>query len=84
MTAPLKSSGWNINPAWETADYQVCFLFGVCLPAAVRKWTKWRRIKWRRQQLRKQGVRFWFPDALPDPRLNNFPIHPDYYRGEVS
>ena len=80
---PNNSSCPSVNPAWENAPYEVVFMVGICLPAAVRRWTKWRRIKWRRQKLRRYGGR-WFPGAIPDPRLDAVRFHPESFRGEVT
>lgn len=38
---------------YVNAPYEVAFIVTIEMPPAVKKWTRWRRIKWRRHYLRK-------------------------------
>jgi len=55
------------NPAYETAQYTVHFCIGIPVPAAVRRWSRKRRMKW----MRRKKVKMDWP-FMPDPVLQEF------------
>jgi len=67
MKGPSKSCASNTedylvpNSAWEPATYEAAFVIGGRIPEAVRRWTKWRRIKWVRQRTREKLRSGFFP-----------------------
>jgi hypothetical protein len=70
----------KVNSNWVDAPFEACFLVGLPVPLAVRKWSRKRRRKWTRLKLRKYGGK-WIQGFLPD---EVFTVPLSDYMGETQ